>query len=278
MNNHNDVFLEQLANKGDGLCNYIDTPLEARRALVDNFTGAFQTIARDVKLQVEFDPAQVRSWRQLGYENRFVADADFRNDAVDAGEVGAGHQVVALFEVERRSGSSEEQALATVRLRWKEPSSGRESSEGDQAARDQAARETDRRVFPREALGDFRATPAGFRRAVLVAQFAEVLRSSVHAREDSLALLLERSFELEREAKDPDFTELVELMRATRDHLRSHCERDEWTRTVDSYRFNAWRRAECEDEGREETPGEMERLQRERQELELRLRELSGER
>ena len=77
------------------------TPTRRSRALVDGFTGAFEPIARDVKIQVEFDPAQVERYRLLGYENRAVADQDFRNDAVDAGEVGAGHQVIALYEIVR---------------------------------------------------------------------------------------------------------------------------------------------------------------------------------
>ncbi|HVS09362.1 MAG TPA: von Willebrand factor type A domain-containing protein, partial [Planctomycetota bacterium] len=117
MGNHNDAFLEQLADKGNGLCNYVDDEREARRALVENFTGAFEPIAKDVKIQVEFDPRQVERYRLLGYENRAIADADFRNDAVDAGEVGAGHQVVALYEVVRTGDG--DGPLATVRVRWK---------------------------------------------------------------------------------------------------------------------------------------------------------------
>ncbi|HKX46329.1 MAG TPA: von Willebrand factor type A domain-containing protein, partial [Planctomycetota bacterium] len=122
LGNHNDAFLEQLANRGDGLCNYVDGPLEAKRALVDNFLGAFETIARDVKLQVEFDPQQVGSWRLLGYENRALADREFRQDAVDAGEVGSGHAVVALYELaDVRFGEGD---LATVRVRFKAPFDG----------------------------------------------------------------------------------------------------------------------------------------------------------
>src|SRR5688572_197610 len=121
MDNHNDHLLEQLADKGDGLCNYVDDEQEVRRALVDNFTGAFEAIARDVKLQVEFDPAQVSRYRLLGYENRAIADADFRNDKVDAGEIGAGHQVVALYEIARTLPADPAGPLATVRLRYKEP-------------------------------------------------------------------------------------------------------------------------------------------------------------
>ena len=123
MGNFNDVLLEQLADKGDGNYFYVDDPAEARRVFVDNLTGTLQTIAKDAKIQVEFDPDNVRRYRLLGYENRDVADRDFRNDAVDAGEVGAGHEVTALFEakLEKDAGGD----LATVRIRYQDAESGR---------------------------------------------------------------------------------------------------------------------------------------------------------
>ena len=125
MGNHNDVFLEQLANKGNGSCHYVDGFEEAKRVFLDEFSSTMQTIARDVKIQVEFDEQRVASWRQIGYENRSLTAEQFRDDTVDAGEVGAGHEVVALYEVELAksadvpSAGAEGEALATVRLRWK---------------------------------------------------------------------------------------------------------------------------------------------------------------
>ena len=89
MGNFNDVMMEQLADKGNGNYAYVDTLEEARRIFVENLTGTLQTIARDAKMQVEFNPQVVSRYRLLGYENRDVADQDFRNDKVDAGEVGA---------------------------------------------------------------------------------------------------------------------------------------------------------------------------------------------
>ncbi|MEM9801946.1 MAG: von Willebrand factor type A domain-containing protein, partial [Planctomycetota bacterium] len=83
MANHNDAFLEQLADEGQGVCDYVGDAEDARRAIVERFVGGFVTLAKDVKIQVEFDPGQVLRWRQLGYENRAVRDADFRNDAID---------------------------------------------------------------------------------------------------------------------------------------------------------------------------------------------------
>ena len=87
MGNFNDVLMEQLANDGDGNYAYVDTLNEARRVFVENLTGTLQVIAKDAKVQVEFNPDVVSRYRLLGYENRRVADDDFRNDQVDAGEV-----------------------------------------------------------------------------------------------------------------------------------------------------------------------------------------------
>jgi len=207
MGNHNDALLEQLADKGDGVCNYVDDEAEARRALVENFTGAFEPIARDVKIQVEFDPAQVESYRLLGYENRAVADKDFRNDAVDAGEVHAGHQVVALYELVRTNGGGEA-PLATVRLRWKRPYTEGVASPGDEVATEGYAL-----VHARDAAGSFRATSAGYRKSVLVAQFAEFLRQSVHARDDSYDDLIAEVSALTKELRgDADFEEFARLV------------------------------------------------------------------
>src|SRR5581483_1841325 len=87
------------ADDGNGNYAYVDTLDAARRVFVENLTGTLQVIAKDAKVQVDFNPAVVSSYRLIGYENRAVADADFRNDKVDAGEVGAGHSVTALYEV-----------------------------------------------------------------------------------------------------------------------------------------------------------------------------------
>jgi Ca-activated chloride channel family protein len=235
MDNHNDVFLEQLADKGDGICNYVDDEQEARRALVDNFTGAFEPIARDVKVQVEFDPAQVDSYRLLGYENRAVADQDFRNEAVDAGEVGAGHHVIALYEL-IRVGSSGDGPLATVRLRWKAPhAQGVATQGGDEAT------EIAQPVSAGQAAGSFAATSAGYRRSVLVAQFAEFLRRSFHARNDSLERLIDETKRLVKETKDAEtaeFLALVELSKALL--LERQRQYDGYQRYLDEYGHNCY--------------------------------------
>ena len=99
MGNYKDSTLEILSNKGNGNYAYIDDFSEARRVLVDRMLGTLVTIAKDVKLQVEFNPARVAAYRLVGYENRMLRKEDFNNDKVDAGEIGAGHTVTALYEV-----------------------------------------------------------------------------------------------------------------------------------------------------------------------------------
>lgn len=97
--NYNDAMAERLADVGDGNHAYIDTPQEARKVLVEEMQATLLTIARDVKIQVEFNPAQVSEYRLIGYENRLLAREDFANDKVDAGDIGAGHEVTALYEI-----------------------------------------------------------------------------------------------------------------------------------------------------------------------------------
>lgn len=97
--NYNDALAERLADVGDGNHAYIDTPQEARKVLVEEMQSTLLTIARDVKIQVEFNPALVSEYRLIGYENRVLQREDFANDKVDAGDIGAGHEVTALYEI-----------------------------------------------------------------------------------------------------------------------------------------------------------------------------------
>ncbi|HET9684003.1 MAG TPA: von Willebrand factor type A domain-containing protein, partial [Gemmatimonadaceae bacterium] len=101
MGNYKDAKMEKLAGAGNGNYDYIDDLLEARKMLVREMGGTLVTVAKDVKLQVEFDPARVQAYRLLGYEDRLLRDEDFANDAKDAGDVGAGHTVTALYEIVR---------------------------------------------------------------------------------------------------------------------------------------------------------------------------------
>jgi Ca-activated chloride channel family protein len=99
MGNVKDSTMEKLADKGNGNYAYIDTPAEAQKVLVDQMSGTLVTIAKDVKIQVEFNPAKVAGYRLIGYENRMLAKEDFNDDKKDAGEIGAGHTVTALYEL-----------------------------------------------------------------------------------------------------------------------------------------------------------------------------------
>ncbi|RZZ85800.1 vWA domain-containing protein [Pseudoxanthomonas winnipegensis] len=135
--NYNDELAERLADVGDGQHAYIDSDREARKVLVQQLQGTLLTIARDVKIQVEFNPAAVAEYRLIGYENRALAREDFANDKVDAGDIGAGHEVTALYELtpagsgaarlpalrygasSKPSGDARE--VADLRLRYKRP-------------------------------------------------------------------------------------------------------------------------------------------------------------
>jgi Ca-activated chloride channel homolog len=135
--NYNDHLMDQLADAGNGNYTYVDGLDEARRALVQSRASTLQTIARDVKIQVEFNPAVVAEYRLIGYENRALKREDFNNDQVDAGEIGAGHSVTALYEVALRGSGGERvealryqggdgkvdggSELAFLRLRYKAP-------------------------------------------------------------------------------------------------------------------------------------------------------------
>ena len=99
MGNLKDAKLEKLADKGNGNYAYIDSIQEARKVLVEEMGATLVTIAKDVKIQVEFNPAKVGAYRLIGYENRLLRDEDFNDDTKDAGEIGAGHHVTALYEL-----------------------------------------------------------------------------------------------------------------------------------------------------------------------------------
>jgi Ca-activated chloride channel family protein len=166
MGNYQDTMMEQLADQGNGNHYYVDSLLAARRIFQEQLGGTLEVIAQDVKLQVDFDPAQVSRYRLVGYENRDIADRDFRNDRVDAGEIGSGHTVTALYEVELKPGAGE--GLATVRVRAKRP---RGESATERAWR-----------FPAAALASsFKEAKADLRFATAVMGAAELLRRSPHA-------------------------------------------------------------------------------------------------
>jgi Ca-activated chloride channel homolog len=159
MGNYKDALMEQLADKGNGNNYYIDSIEMAKRVFAEQLTSTLEVAAKDVKLQVDFDPAHVSRYRLIGYENRDLKDSDFRKDAVGAGQVGWGHQVTALYEVELSDPSRA--PLATVRIRHKAP-------DGDTAVETAFA-------MPAGAT-DFEQASPDLKFAFAVAAFADVMR------------------------------------------------------------------------------------------------------
>jgi len=194
MGNYNDHLMEQLADVGDGAYAYIDTLNEARKVLSDELTATLLTIARDVKIQVEFNPTVVSEYRLLGYENRRLENEDFSNDKVDAGEIGAGHTVTAIYEValhgeggerhtplhysNRVAIDSSAREVARVRLRYKRP--GEDKS-----------RLIEKIVVRSDMIDSLDATSGNFRFAASVAAFGQWLRDSKYLEDYNLQQLVD---------------------------------------------------------------------------------------
>ena len=198
MGNYNDVLLEQLANDGNGNYLYIDNLSEAWKSFVDNLTSTLQVIAKDSKVQVSFNPEVVNSYRLIGYENRDVADRDFRNDRVDAGEVGAGHSVTALYEL--RLNEWTDGPIAKVHVRYQDPDTHRV---------DEISRNFNRRDL-RDRFED--ASPR-FQLAATVAQYAEVLRESYWAQHTTFQDVRYHADRVGNMLRhDPEVTEFAKLV------------------------------------------------------------------
>lgn len=216
MGNLKDANLETLANKGNGNYAYIDSYSEARRVLVEQLTGTLMTIAKDAKIQVEFNPARVRSYRLIGFENRQLAHRDFNDDTKDAGEIGAGHSVTALYQIvpvgasaepgvdDLRYGDRESKPvpepgddgeLMFVKLRYKQPDSDTSNLIEVPVVTGPAALE--------ESTDDFRFAAA-------VAAFGLVLRDSDHKGEASCEMARELArAALAGDHKREEFLDLV---------------------------------------------------------------------
>jgi Ca-activated chloride channel family protein len=198
MGNYNDVLMEQLADQGDGFYAYVDTLREAERLFVYDLTGTLQVIALDAKVQVDFDPDVVARYRLVGFENRAVADDDFRNDSVDAGEIGAGHNVTALYEIKLHPDATGR--IATAFIRWEDPDT-------------HEVVELSRAYYSDETAPAFSDASARFQLDIIVAEYAEILRGSYWAQESSLAAVLEEAQRvsrlLEEDVEVAEFTDLV---------------------------------------------------------------------
>ncbi len=207
MGNYKDTLMEQLANKGNGNYFYIDSINQARRVFQEQLGGTLEVVAKDVKIQVDFDPDVVKRYRLVGYENRYVADKDFRNDKVDAGEVGAGHTVTAMYEVEL---TREDAVPVTVRLRAKQPKGSK-------------AKETAYAFSPAQNFSSFSAAPEDFRFASAVMGGAEILRGSEYAAEWSLGdvISIAKAASTAHESERSEFISLMEKARELRSKFAS---------------------------------------------------------
>jgi Ca-activated chloride channel family protein len=225
MGNYKDATLEMLADKGNGNYAYVDTLNEARKVLVEQMSGTLITMAKDVKIQVEFNPAVVDAYRLIGYENRALRNEDFNNDLKDAGDMGAGHTVTVLYEVvprgvaiggpgvdplkyqpkpaaePLRNASNE---TLTVKVRYKEPSaSDSKLLEFPLVDREQP--------FARASLD--------FRFAAAVASFGMILRDSPYkgnATFDSVLAMAEDGLGSDRNGYRREFLQLVQRARQIR--------------------------------------------------------------
>ncbi|MDP6355339.1 MAG: von Willebrand factor type A domain-containing protein, partial [Planctomycetota bacterium] len=195
---YNDAFLEKLANRGDGSYVFVDSQSAAKKVFAQEITSSLQTIAKDVKIQVDFNPDKVRRYRLIGYENRDVKDKDFRNDKVDGGEVGSGQSATALYEFELQN--EEDADLGTVNVRFKNPDTDR--------FEEIAYRLESSVIQARTAQDDPR-----FFLAAAIAEFAEILRTSEHAKDGDLKSvqdLIERvAVELPLDEQVQELKELV---------------------------------------------------------------------
>ena len=197
MGNYNDVLMEQLADQGNGFYAYIDSMEEARRLFVHDLVSTLQVIAFDAKIQVAFNPEVVSRYRLIGFENRAIADEDFRDNSVDAAEIGAGHAVTALYEIKLYPGARGE--IATVQLRWQDPDTYR-------------VEEMSKTFDTRDLESSFRRSDPYFQLDILVAEFAEILRDSYWTNGSSLYELLEYAEELPDLVERAEIYEFVELL------------------------------------------------------------------
>ena len=215
MGNYRDDMAETLADSGNGNYAYIDNLTEAKKVLVNEFGGTLFTVAKDVKLQIEFNPKYVKQYKLLGYENRMLANEDFTNDKKDAGEVGAGHTITAIYEIVPSEGKvtsslryqdsqlneiGKGNEIAFLKIRYKDP------KETNAASREVV----EPLIFNLKKLSE---TSEDFRFATAVAEFGLLLRDSeykANASYDQVVELAKNAFGKDEEGYRKEFVRLVE--------------------------------------------------------------------
>ena len=214
MGNYRDDMLETIANKGNGNYAYIDNIAEAKKVLVNEFGGTLYTVAKDVKLQLEFNPQYVKEYRLVGYENRALANEDFEDDKKDAGEIGAGHTVTALYELIPTKGATTDglryqkqvkegfaNELAFLKIRYKDP-----------VVKD--AKSVEESTPIPFTLTDFSQTDDDYRFAAAVAEWGMLLRNSKYKAKSSYKQLIDLAKNAtgkDEEGYRKEFIRLVEL-------------------------------------------------------------------
>lgn len=197
MGNLKDSTMEQLADKGNGNYAYIDTINEAKKVLVEQMSGTLVTIAKDVKIQIEFNPRMVAGYRLLGYENRMLAAQDFKDDTKDAGEIGAGHTVTALYEL-IPTGSDAGGVIAVDPLRYQQAAALTDAASSNEMLtlklryKHPDGQTSDEIRFTLKDTGlEFSRASANLRFAASVAAFGMLLRNSQHKGEATLPAVSE---------------------------------------------------------------------------------------
>lgn len=222
MGNYNDVMLEQLADVGNGNYAYIDNLNEARKVLVEEVSSTLNTIASDVKIQIEFNPDVVSEYRLIGYENRLLKREDFNNDKVDAGEIGAGHSVTALYEIALKDSGGE--AIDPLRYR-KEAAPGKPNTHNEIAflkLRYKKPGETDSQLVSKALLltdinPSIDSSSINFKYAASVSGFGQMLQGSEYLSDWNYAkviALAKQGRGADESGYRAEFVKLVELAQA----------------------------------------------------------------
>lgn len=192
---YNDAFLENIASKNDGYYSYIDNVKEAVRLFVENATDTLQVIAKDAKIQIEFNPATVVKYRLIGYDNKVLSNSDFRNDNVDAGEIGSNHSVTALYEIELNSNKGK---IADISMRYKDVENNNNPIE------------ITKEILNSDVKASYESSSQSFKTAALIALYGEILRKSYWSGDNTLDDVLRYSTMISKDDKLNEFITIVE--------------------------------------------------------------------
>ncbi|MFN8576497.1 MAG: DUF3520 domain-containing protein [Candidatus Sericytochromatia bacterium] len=190
------TFLEIIASKNDGYYSYIDSVKEAVRLFVESATDTLQVIIKDAKIQVEFNPKNVKRYRLVGYDNKVLQNQEFRNDNVDAGEIGSNHSVTAIYEIELNPEFSGK--IADVYMRYKDINNNN------------LPLETSKEVNSNEVRSTYDLASPSFKKAATIALFGEILRKSYWSFDNSFKDVLNYTKNLPKDDKFNEFISIIE--------------------------------------------------------------------